>query len=99
MVQGTIAREAALDVLRRVRTGQTFDLAFAAVVDGIKDADRRLTYEIAAGVLRFRTELDRRLRQLVSGDWDRTAPDLQECAVRRIPGIVDTPGMLRRARF
>lgn len=78
MVQGTIAREAALDVLRRVRTGQTFDLAFAAVVDGIKDADRRLTYEIAAGVLRFRTELDRRLRQLVSGDWDQTAPDLQD---------------------
>ncbi len=78
MVQGTIAREAALDVLRRVRTGQTFDLALAAVAEGIKDADRRLAYEIAAGVLRFRTELDQRLRRLVSGDWDRTAPDLQD---------------------
>ena len=78
MVQGTIAREAALDVLRRVRTGQTFDLALAAVADGIKDADRRLAYEISAGVLRFRTELDQRLRQLVSGNWDRTAPDLQD---------------------
>ena len=78
MVQGTIAREAALDILRRVRTGQTFDLALAAVVDGIKDADRRLAYEISAGVLRFRTELDVRLRQLVSGDWDRTPPDLQD---------------------
>ena len=78
MVQGTIAREAALDVLRRVRTGQTFDVALAAVVDGIKDADRRLTYEIAAGVLRFRTHLDQRLSRLVSGDWDRTAPDLQD---------------------
>jgi 16S rRNA (cytosine967-C5)-methyltransferase len=77
VVQGTIAREAALDILRRVRTGQTFDLALGAL-EGIKDSDRRLAYEISAGVLRFRTELDQRLRQLVSGDWDRTAPDLQD---------------------
>jgi 16S rRNA (cytosine967-C5)-methyltransferase len=78
VVQGTIAREAALDILRRVRAGQTFDLALSAAVDGIDDPDRRLAYEISAGVLRTRTQLDDRLCQLVSGDWGRTAPDLKD---------------------
>ena len=78
MVRGTIAREAALNILRRVRTGQTFDLALSAVVDGMNDPDRRLAHEISAGVLRFRTELDRHLSKLVSGGWGRTAPDLQD---------------------
>ena len=78
MVQGTIAREAALNILRRVRAGQTFELALSAAIDGLNDPDRRLTHEISAGVLRNRTELDRRLRQLVSGRWGRTAPDLKD---------------------
>ncbi len=78
MAGGTAARAAALDILRRVRTGQRFDAAHAAAVEGLGDADRRLAHQIAAGVLRARSELDRRLRPLVSRDWSRTAPDLKD---------------------
>ena len=78
MVQGTVAREAALNILRRVRAGQTFDLALSATVDGMSDPDRRLAYEISAGVLRTRTELDDRLCRLVSGEWGKTAADLKD---------------------
>ena len=78
MAQGTIARKAALDILRRVRAGVTFELALSAATKGIQDLDRRLAHEISAGVLRSRTELDSHLRKLVSGKWDRTAPDLQD---------------------
>jgi 16S rRNA (cytosine967-C5)-methyltransferase len=78
VVQGTVAREAALDILRRVRAGQTFQLALSDAIEGIQDVDRRLAYEISAGVLRRRTELDSHLRELVSGRWEQTAPDLQD---------------------
>ncbi len=78
MVQGTNARKAALDILRRVRSGATFELALSAATEGLQDPDRRLAHEISAGVLRSRTELDSRLRRLVSGKWERTAPDLQD---------------------
>ena len=78
MVQGTIARQAALDILRRVRAGNTFEVALSDATHGIPDHDRRLAHEISAGVLRNRTELDTHLDRLVSGRWDRTAPDLQD---------------------
>ncbi len=78
MARGTIAREAALNILRRIRAGATFDLALSAATEGIQDIDRRLAHEISAGVLRNRTELDSRLRKLVSGNWERTSPDLQD---------------------
>lgn len=76
MVKGTPAREAALEILRRVRSGQAFGSAHAAAVDRLADPDRRLAHEIAAGVLRGRNELDKRLRSLVS--WRRTSPDLKD---------------------
>jgi 16S rRNA (cytosine967-C5)-methyltransferase len=65
-------------MLRRVRTGQPFDAAQDQAVDGLPESDRRLAHEIAAGVLRHRTELDDHLRRLVSRGWQRTAPDLKD---------------------
>lgn len=78
MASGTPARSAALEILRQVRDGRTFDAALAAAADGLDDDDRRLAHEIAAGVLRARDELDVRLVPLVSGDWGGTAADLQD---------------------
>ncbi|UCG86029.1 MAG: 16S rRNA (cytosine(967)-C(5))-methyltransferase RsmB [Gemmatimonadota bacterium] len=78
VVQGTRARAAALEILRRVRAGEPFDAAHDAAVRGLSDLDRRLTHEIAAGVLRGRNDLDRRLRSLVSGSWRRTPVDLKD---------------------
>ena len=78
MASGTASRAAALETLQKVRSGERFDSAHAAAVAGLDDADRRLAHEMAAGVLRTRTRLDRQLSSLVSGSWERTAPDLQE---------------------
>ena len=78
MVEGTAARRAALNILRRVRQGHTFANAHAVAVEGLNQPDRRLAHEIAAGVLRRRTELDGRLRTFVSGSWRATAPDLKD---------------------
>ena len=78
MASGTASRAAALETLQKVRSGERFDSAHAAAVAGLDDADRRLAHEMAAGVLRTRTRLDRQLRSLVSGSWEKTAPDLQE---------------------
>ena len=78
MAQGTAARQAAFRILRGVRAGQPFNVAQLAAVTGLSDSDRRLAHEIAAGVLRGRTELDRRLRPLVSRDWDSTESDLKD---------------------
>jgi 16S rRNA (cytosine967-C5)-methyltransferase len=76
VARGTIARAAALDILRRIRAGATFDTALSAVTKGIEDHDRRLAHEISAGVLRSRSNLDSQLRPFLSGKWERTAPDL-----------------------
>jgi len=78
MASGTTSRAAALETLQNVRSGEHFDSAHATAVAGLDDADRRLAHEIAAGVLRTRTRLDRQLRSLVSGSWENTAPDLQD---------------------
>ncbi len=78
MAKGTPARKAALEILRRVRAGQKFSNAHSEAVENLADPDKRLAHEIAAGVLRGRTELDRRLRPLVSGGWRRTSPDLKD---------------------
>jgi 16S rRNA (cytosine967-C5)-methyltransferase len=78
VVHGTRPRAAALEVLRRVRAGEPFEAAHDAAVRGLSDPDRRLTHEIAAGVLRGRNELDRTLRSLVSGSWRGTPTDLKD---------------------
>jgi 16S rRNA (cytosine967-C5)-methyltransferase len=78
VVHGTPARQAALDILRRVRQGENFESARNAAVGRLTEPDRRLTHEIAAGVLRNRSALDGRLSALVSGSWDGTPDDLKD---------------------
>ncbi len=78
MVEGTDARWAALEILRRVRAGQLFQTARETAVKDLAGPDRRLAHEIAAGVLRRRSNLDRQLRPLVSGSWRKTSPDLKD---------------------
>jgi 16S rRNA (cytosine967-C5)-methyltransferase len=74
---GPDARTAALGILGLVRDGQTFEEALAAA-DPLDATDRRLAYEIAAGVLRSRSELDARLAPLVSGSWQHTPEHLKD---------------------
>lgn len=78
MSQGPLAREAALRILQRVRQGEPFDSAHSTAVTGLTGPDRRLAHEIAAGVLRNRTALDRLLQPLVRSDWNHVEPDLQD---------------------
>ncbi len=71
-------RAAAWEILLAVRRKRHFDDALGEALGPLEPADRRLAHEIAAGVLRGRTELDRRLRPLVSGQWRRITPDLKD---------------------
>ncbi len=61
------ARGAALDVLRAVREGAFADHAFERIADALSEADRRLTQELAYGVLRLRGRLDYVIDRLVRG--------------------------------
>ncbi len=72
------ARGAALDILRAVRTGDSFDRALARPLHQLSPADRRLAHEIASGVLRSRRDLDRQIRPLVSIRWRRLSPDVRD---------------------
>lgn len=72
------ARGAALEILRDVRHGATFDGARDRAVERLPDPERRLAHEIAAGVLRNRTNLDSRIRPLVSAPWNRIPTDLKD---------------------
>jgi 16S rRNA (cytosine967-C5)-methyltransferase len=72
------ARRAALTVLRAVREGRTFDAALDEAAPGLLDADRRLAHEIAAGVLRARSELDQSLATRVTGGWRHVADDMKD---------------------
>lgn len=78
MAEAVAARRAALDILRGVRQGMTFDDARLGPLTDLADADRRLAYEVAAGVLRSRRLLDETLAPLVSDRWNRTPADLQD---------------------
>lgn len=71
-------REAALGILRSVRSGTTFDRALQAVIPGLADRDRRLAHEIASGVLRHRSVLDRRITTILSKPKKRLADDLRD---------------------
>ncbi len=57
----TAARRAALHILQAVRSGGTFQAARDRVLPTLAPRDRRLAYELAAGVLRRQGDLDRRL--------------------------------------
>ena len=75
---GLPARRAALKALERVRGGEPLDAALDRVLGALPEPDRRLAYEIAAGVLRTRTALDARLAPLVPRGWEKVAPPLQD---------------------
>lgn len=75
---GLPARRAAWQVLRAVDQGQPFDQALDAALRPLEENDRRLAHELAAGVLRRRTDLDARLTPLVHRGWSSVAPDLRD---------------------
>lgn len=75
---GTAARRAALRILEQVRDGRPFDAALNHSVKGLIEPDRRLAHELAAGVLRRRTDLDARLAPLAERGWQSVAPRIQD---------------------
>lgn len=77
MKAGATARRAALEILRQVRKGQPFNTIHGDL-QGLPVADRHLAHEIAAGVLRHRSELDRRIGPLIRGKWQNVEPDLRD---------------------
>ncbi len=75
---GLSARRAAYDILRAVDAGVPFDQALDRCLGALEDADRRLAHELAAGVLRRRTDLDARLQPLVHRGWSSVGPELRD---------------------
>ena len=76
--KGLAPRRAALDVLTQVRSGRPFDAALDRVLGRLGEDDRRLAHEMAAGVLRRQQALDARLAALVTRDWAKVPPRLQD---------------------
>lgn len=88
-------------ILGQVRAGKPFELALDRGVGKLAEPDRRLAHELAAGVLRQRSALDRQLAPLVPRGWESVAPELQDIlrlgayqltALERVPphAAVDT---------
>lgn len=77
-VSGIEPRRAALKVLEEVRGGKPFDSALEEGIGALPDADRRLTHEMAAGVLRQRTVLDQQLAPLIPRGWGSVSAPLQD---------------------
>lgn len=105
--EGLAPRRAALEVLRDVGRGRPLDAALAETLRTLPDPDRRLAHELAAGVLRGRSGLDRRLAQLVPRGLARVDPTVrnvlrlgafQLTALDRVPphAAVDTSVELAR---
>jgi 16S rRNA (cytosine967-C5)-methyltransferase len=78
MAVGMKPRRAALRILRQVRDGHPFEAALSGGVDNLPEPDRRLAHELAAGVLRQRSTLDRQLAPLVPRGWNAVGADLQD---------------------
>ncbi|GBD31545.1 Ribosomal RNA small subunit methyltransferase B [bacterium HR33] len=76
--EGWAAREAAFEILRATSLGALFEAARDRAVRGLQEPDRRLAHEIAAGVLRHRRELDRKLQRILERGWRRTTPEVRE---------------------
>jgi 16S rRNA (cytosine967-C5)-methyltransferase len=76
--RGLAARRAALHTLRDVRSQEAFDAALTRATAELTEVDRRLVYEIAAGILRGRTELDALITPRVTGEWRRVAEDVRD---------------------
>src|SRR5213594_1676197 len=64
----TAARRAALQMLQAVRSGATFAAARDRHLPGLAERDRRLAYQLAAGVLRTQADLDRVLARETAGE-------------------------------
>jgi 16S rRNA (cytosine967-C5)-methyltransferase len=71
-------RRAAYRVLREVQAGRPFDQALDCALAGLIEPDRRLAHELAAGVLRQRTDLDARLQPLVHRGWSSVRAELRD---------------------
>src|SRR5437667_274330 len=98
----TAARRAALQMLQAVRSGATFAAARDQHLPGLAERDRRLAYQLAAGVLRTQADLDRVLALATADpldEWDVAHPARgrwlrgTRCAVRR--GASGAPGQGR----
>ena len=76
--KGLAPRRAALNVLTQVRSGRALDAALDGALKKLDDDDRRLAHEMAAGVLRRQQALDARLAALVTRDWSKVPPRLQD---------------------
>ena len=76
--KGLAPRRAALDVLSQVRSGRPLDAALDGALGRLGEDDRRLAHEMAAGVLRRQQALDARLAALVTRDWSKVPPRLQD---------------------
>ncbi|HEX2218569.1 MAG TPA: transcription antitermination factor NusB [Gemmatimonadales bacterium] len=105
--KGLAPRRAALNVLTQVRAGRPLDAALDGALRKLEDDDRRLAHEMAAGVLRRKQALDARLAALVTRDWAKVPPRLQDLlrlgayqlvALDRVPAhaAVDTTVSLAR---
>ena len=70
--EATAARRAALEILRAVRAGAPLSDARDRHLAGLAERDRRLAYELSAGVLRRQRELDTAL------ELDRADPRLHD---------------------
>lgn len=75
---GLAPRRAALDILSQVRAGRPLDVALDGALRALDEDDRRLAHEMAAGVLRRQQALDARLAALVTRDWAKVPPRLQD---------------------
>lgn len=75
---GLAPRAAAYGILCAVRGGAPFDQALARALGDLPESDRRLAHELAAGVLRHRTDLDARLEPLVHRGWSSVTPELRD---------------------
>jgi 16S rRNA (cytosine967-C5)-methyltransferase len=105
---GIESRRAALSILGQVRAGRSFETALDRGVEKLKEPDRRLAHELAAGVLRQRSVLDGQLAPLVARGWESVAVELQDIlrmgayqltALERVPAhaAVDTSVALAKA--
>jgi 16S rRNA (cytosine967-C5)-methyltransferase len=110
VTDGVAPRLAAYRILQAVQEGQPFEQALDRGLRGMPDADRRLAHELAAGVLRLRSDLDARLQPLVHRGWSSVAPGLRDVlrlgayqlsALDRIPphAAVSTTVELARAEL
>jgi 16S rRNA (cytosine967-C5)-methyltransferase len=70
------ARLAAYRILSAVRKGEFADHAFEHLAGSLQDGDRRLTQEVAYGVLRLRGRLDHLLGRLVRGGIETLEPQV-----------------------